>query len=261
MIKDVVQYRRFVLESIKNDFLLRFSRNRFGFIWVILSPLVLALVYTLILSNFLSAKLDGIDNQYSYSIYLLSGLVAWNYFSEMLAKYTAMFVANGESIKKINYPKKTIPIISTGVGLVNYIIFLSIVILILYVIGHDISLEILWLFPITILLVMISFGFGLILGVLNVFLRDIGEFLQIVLQLWFWFTPIIYNVHALPDKFIYLIKYNPFYYVISCYHDVIAYNIAPNPHDVMTSLSISIILIIIGLFMYKKSVNEFVDVL
>ncbi|BCK27008.1 ABC transporter permease [Vibrio cholerae] len=261
MIKDIIQYRRFVLESIKNDFLLRFSRNRFGFVWVILSPLVLALVYTLILSNFLSAKLDGIDNQYSYSIYLLSGLLAWNYFSEMIAKYTMMFVVNGESIKKINYPKKTIPIVCTGVGLVNYTIFLSIVMIILLFIGHDFGLETLWLFPITFLLVLFSLGFGLILGVLNVFLRDIGEFLQIILQLWFWFTPIIYNAKALPEKFSGLIHYNPFFYIISCYHDVIAYNVSPNPKNIFISFSISVLLIIIGLFIYRKSSNEFVDVL
>ena len=102
MLKSVWQYRGFVLSSIRNDMVSRFAQSKLGGLWVILNPLSQVLIYALILSNILAAKLPGIDNKYAYSIYLMSGLLAWTLFSESVSRCLTLFIDNGNLMKKMN---------------------------------------------------------------------------------------------------------------------------------------------------------------
>ena len=80
MFRDLIQYRRFIFQSIYNELFSQFVRSKLGGLWVIINPLSQVLIYALILSNILAAKLPGIDNKYAYAIYLMAGLLSWNLF-------------------------------------------------------------------------------------------------------------------------------------------------------------------------------------
>ncbi|WP_267965290.1 ABC transporter permease [Testudinibacter sp. TR-2022] len=261
MFSELYRYRSFIISSIKNDLINRFSRSKLGGLWAILNPLSQVAIYALILSNVLSAKLPGIDNKYAYSIYLMAGLLAWNLFNEVILRSLNMFIDNGDLMKKMQFPKATIPSIVGGVNFVNNILLFLAMLIIFFLLGHGFSLNILWLIPFSLLLLIFSLGIGLILGVLNVFIRDIGQVIPILLQVLFWFTPIAYPISIIPEQYRYLLKFNPISYFTGAYQEILAYNRVPNISELLLLLTIAIIIIGFGVFLFRRASAEMVDVL
>jgi lipopolysaccharide transport system permease protein len=255
------QYRHFVLSSIRNELVSRFARSKLGGLWMIINPLSQVLIYALILSNILAAKLPGIDNKYGYAIYLMAGLLAWNLFSEIIARCLTLFIEQGNLMKKMSFPRITLPAIVVGSCSLNNILLFVSMMGIFVLLGHQFSSVILWLIPLTLLVTALALGIGLILGVLNVFIRDIGQAFPIILQVWFWFTPIVYPVNIIPESYRHLLELNPMYAVISSYHQVLVYNEAPDMNSLIMITAIASVLMLIGLFLFRRSSSEMVDVL
>jgi len=114
------RYRGFVFSSIKNEFVARFARSRLGGLWMIIHPLAQVVIYALILSTVLSAKLPGIDNQYGYAIYLTSGILAWTLFSEVISRCLTLFIEQGNLMKKMAFPRVSLPTIVAGSCLLSH---------------------------------------------------------------------------------------------------------------------------------------------
>ena len=261
MLKSVWQYRGFVLSSIRNDMVSRFAQSKLGGLWVILNPLSQVLIYALILSNILAAKLPGIDNKYAYSIYLMSGLLAWTLFSESVSRCLTLFIDNGNLMKKMNFPRITLPSIVIGSCLLNNLLLFVAMLAIFLALGHEFTAAMFWLIPLTLCVVTLGFGIGLILGVLNVFMRDIGQVVPIILQVMFWFTPIVYPLDIIPVGYRDMMSNNPLYHLIDGYHQVVVYGHPPALEGIVIVLAISLILVALGLFMFKRAGAEMMDVL
>ena len=261
MLKSVWQYRGFVLSSIRNDMVSRFAQSKLGGLWVILNPLSQVLIYALILSNILAAKLPGIDNKYAYSIYLMSGLLAWTLFSESVSRCLTLFIDNGNLMKKMNFPRITLPSIVIGSCLLNNLLLFVAMLAIFLALGHEFTAAMFWLIPLTLCVVTLGFGIGLILGVLNVFMRDIGLVVPIILQVMFWFTPIVYPLDIIPVGYRDMMSNNPLYHLIDGYHQVVVYGQPPALEGIVIVLAISLFLVALGLFMFKRAGAEMMDVL
>ncbi|OOE95352.1 ABC transporter permease, partial [Salinivibrio sp. IB643] len=107
-------YRYFILSSIRTEFRSRFARSKVGGLWMVLNPLAMVLVYALILSQIMTAKLPEVATQYAYPIYLLSGVIGWTLFSEILGRCLTIFIDNGNLLKKMSFPKFALPLIVIG---------------------------------------------------------------------------------------------------------------------------------------------------
>ncbi len=255
------QYRNFVLSSIRNEFKSRFARSKFGGLWMIVQPLSQVLIYALILSNVLAAKLPGIDNKYAYAIYLMAGLLAWTLFSEITNRCLTLFIEQGNLMKKMNFPRITLPTIVIGSSVINNILLFISMVGIFLLLGHQFNLTILWLIPLTLIVIIFAIGIGLILGIMNVFMRDIGQAFPIILQIWFWFTPIIYPENIIPESYRHLLNLNPFYPIVSAYHQVLVYNKTPDINGLAIISVVAIMLALLGLFLFRRASAEMVDVL
>src|SRR3989338_3508055 len=99
--RGIWEYRHFILSSIRNDVINRFARSKLGSLWSLFNPLAQVLIYALILSNVIGAKLPGVENQYAYSIYLMAGLLVWNLFSEVISRCLNLFIEQGNLMKKV----------------------------------------------------------------------------------------------------------------------------------------------------------------
>jgi lipopolysaccharide transport system permease protein len=119
MLSSIWRYRFFILSSIKTEFRARFVRSRLGGLWMILQPLSQVLIFAFVLSTIMSARLPGINNPYAYSIYLMSGILGWSLFSEIVSRCLTLFIDNGNLIKKLAFPKITLPLVVVGSALVN----------------------------------------------------------------------------------------------------------------------------------------------
>ena len=186
MFKSLWQYKYFIFSSIRNELISRFTRSKLGGLWMVINPLAQVAIYALILSNVLAAKLPGVESTYGYSAYLMAGLLAWTLFSEIISACLNLFIAQGNTMKKMNFPRITLPAIVVGTSILNSVLLFISIIGIFVLLGLEFSWLILWLIPLTVLVVLLAMGIGLILGVLNVFVRDVGQVTPIILQMLFW---------------------------------------------------------------------------
>lgn len=253
------RYRHFILSSIYNELISRFIRSKLGGAWIILNPLSQVTIYALILSNILAAKLPGIESQYAYAIYLMAGLLMWNMFHEIVTRCLTLFIEQGPLIKKIAFPKIALPLIVLGSCIANNLILLVSMLVIFTLLGHPLSLDILWLPLLFITLALFALGIGLILGIVNVFVRDIGQATPIVMQVLFWFTPIVYPENIIPESYRDLLALNPLYPMVDAYHQVLVYNAPPEILPIGVMFLVSTLILLFGLMVFRRSQSDLMD--
>lgn len=260
-LSSVISYRYFIVSSVRNELLNQFARSRLGGLWMIIQPLVMVAIYAFVLSAVLRARLDGIDSQYAYAIYLTSGILGWTLFSDVLSRCLNLFVGNANLLKKMVVPKVTLPLIALGAALVNNVLLFGAILLIFALLGHWPSPVLLWLPLLTLVLLLLALGLGLIVAVLNVFIRDVAQVIPIVLQLLFWFTPILYPAVIIPEHLRHWLLFNPLYPLISGYQSVLAYQRAPELMPVLAVGVLALLLCLLGFWMVRQANAEMVDVL
>jgi len=261
MLTSLWLYRHFILSSSRNELVTRFARSKLGGGWMLINPLAQVAIYALILSNVLSAKLPGIESKYGYAIYLMAGLLAWTLFSDITNRCLNLFVEQSHLMKKVNFPYIALPAIVVGSNLINnFLLFISMAGIFL-LLGHHFSLVMLWLIPLTLLLTAFALGLGLVLGVINVFVRDVGQAVPIILQMWFWFTPIVYPVNIIPEVYRNGLNFNPMYHFAMAYQEVIVYGRSPDFQAILFIGALAVLLLFVSLFLFRRSSEEMMDVL
>ncbi len=261
MLKTLWAYRFFILSSIKTEFRSRFARSKLGGAWMVLHPLAQVAIYALVLSAVLSAKLPGIDNRYAYAIYLMAGTLSWSLFSEVLTRALNIFIDNANLLKKVMFPKLALPVILTGSALTTNLLLFMAILVVFGLLGHIPGINLLWIPILTALTLALALGLGLALGILNIFIRDIGQIIPIILQFWFWLTPIVYSTEMIPEKYHSLMLINPMTGIIISYHDVLVYNRPPDLTLLIYPSLLALMSLGLALIMYKGANEEMADVL
>lgn len=261
MFRALWSYRQFVVSSVVNDLRSRFMRSKMGALWMILQPLAMVAIYALVLSEVLGAKLPGIENKFGYAIYLVSGILCWSLFVDIVSRCLTVFVDNESLLKKMVFPRTCLPLIVVGSALVNNVLLLVAAVLVFALLGHMPVAGLLWLPFLIGLTAVFALGLGLILGTLNVFVRDVGQVMQVVLQLWFWMTPIVYMLSILPEGFGRLVRWNPLYPLVQAYQNVLVFGTAPDFTSLAQLAGVSAGLLTLGLVLFRRSSPEMVDVL
>ncbi|MEZ4743559.1 MAG: ABC transporter permease [Bdellovibrionota bacterium] len=218
---------KLLLSLTKREFKTRYLGSILGSYWNIIHPLVMISIYTLIFSKIMKAKLGVSAGPFSYSLYLCSGLLAWNYFQESISRGTNSLLDNAMFIKKMPFP----PIIVFGASLlssaINFLIAITIFGVFLTFI-QPISIGLFFTFWLVIIILSIfSFGISIAFGCLNVFFKDIQQLISVLFQLWFWFTPIVYLEELLPDQAKWLLHFNPAWAFIESLHKLLYFQTYP----------------------------------
>ena len=261
-IRAVWQYRHFIINSVLNDFRLRFARSKFGAAWGILNPLAQVAIYALILSSVLQAKIEEVENPYSFALYLSSGMLCWSLFSDILSRGLNVFVGNGNLIKKAAFPKVVLLANLVGTCLLESLLLLVAVFILFAVVGHAPALSTaVWIPLLTALTALLASGIALVLGVLNVFFRDIVQVTPIVLQIAFWFTPIVYPITIIPEVARDLLMYNPVFPLVSSYQGALVFNRAPDATGLLAVCTVATLALAVGGWLYTRASEEFADVL
>ncbi len=261
MLLGLWRYRYFIVSSIRNELYARFARSKLGGLWMVINPLSQVAIYALILSNVLAAKLPGIENKYAYAVYLMAGLLCWTLFTEVLGQCLNLFVSQANMMKKMNFPRLTLPLIVVGSSFANNILLFAAMLVVFIILGHSFGLSLLLYIPLALLTIIFALSLGMILGTLNVFFRDIGHVVPVILQVWFWFTPIVYPEAIIPEEYRHLLHLNPVYPIINSYHDVFMYSQFPDLQGVFAILGVSSLLLLAGFTLFRRASSEMVDVL
>ncbi|MBP2857901.1 ABC transporter permease [Dickeya oryzae] len=259
ILRNIIAYRGFILSSVKREFQSRYRNSLLGAIWNILNPLAMIIVYTVIFSGVMKARIPGIDNSFGYSIYLCSGLLTWGLFSEIVLRSQNTFIDNANLLKKITFPRLCLPIVAILSALVNFLISFSIFLIFLILSGNMPGIEILSYIPILLVLSLLAIGIGITVGVINVFFRDAGQLFSIVVQFWFWFTPIVYTSDILPEKIKNILSYNPMTGIIEACHTVMVKKVWPDWWGLLPALCVGGVFVWFGLSLFRKHSGEIVD--
>lgn len=258
-LRQLYKYNNFIISFVYRDFAQKYLNSVLGFAWSIIQPLSLIIIYTIIFSSILGAKFEEVNTNFSYSIYICSGILTWGLFAEIINKFTNMFIENANILKKIKIPKIIIPISVCLTSLLNFFIIFIIFLVFLIIIDWWPGLLLLNFFAILCLQIILSVSFGLILGTANVFFRDLGHIVNIFLQVLFWVTPIVYPLSIIPDWAKSLIKTNPLYYIFSSYHDIFLYHKTTDFSSLYYPFLVSLFFLSFALYFFNKARNFLVD--
>ncbi|TQX86910.1 MULTISPECIES: ABC transporter permease [unclassified Rhizobium] len=261
MLKSLWQYRYFILSSIRGELKGRFARSYLGGLWFLLHPLAQSLIFSIVLAEVMRARMPNMESPAAYPIYLLSGMAAWGLFSEILNRSITVFIEQSSALKKIAFPRLCLPVIVWGGAIINHLFLLLAIAVIFLFFGHFPGRA--WIYiPVGIALISaMGFGLGVFLGVLNVFARDVGQVMTVVMQLWFWLTPIVYVENAMPENVQSYIKLNPMTGLIAIYQDALLLNKAPDFSALVPSVVVVAVAVTASFVLFRRASPELVDAL
>lgn len=252
-------YRGFIIGSVKREFQSKYRNSLLGAAWTVLNPLAMIAVYTIIFSNVMGSRLPGNPGGFAYSIYLCAGILSWGLFAEITSRGQTVFLEHANLIKKLSFPRICLPIIVVLNALVNFAIVFGLFTLFLIITGSFPGWIYAALLPVLLALMVFAIGLGMVLGVLNVFFRDVGQFFTILLQFWFWFTPIVYVASALPKPIQEAMAFNPLAAVANACQVILVQGEMPAWGALVPVTLLGLGACMLGMRMFRKHAGEMVD--
>lgn len=255
------RYSFLMKQLISRDFKVKYKRSVLGVLWSILQPILMMTVMAIVFSQMFKFKVDGIN----YLVYLMTGIIMFNYFSEASSNAMTSVVVNFSLINKVYIPKYIFPVskcLFVGINFLLTLIPWFIIILLSYVGLGDITCHInIWyvLIPYVFLcLFMFTLGIGLIVSCVSVFLRDMFYIYGIILTIWNYLTPVFYSIQILPENLQRFFKFNPLYIYITGVRSIVLSGSRPSFVQMGLMFIIGLFTLIIGLFIFKKKQDKFI---
>jgi ABC-2 type transport system permease protein len=209
---DIWAYRELLRQLIRKELKVRYRNSVLGFVWSMVNPLFLMLVYSIAFAV-LGAGFAH------FAIWLITGLLAWNFVNGALTASTTSITLNSPLVGKVRFPREILPLAATGAALVHLFLQLGVLFAVLAVLRHPVAWNYMWLIPIAIVAVIVlCASLGMLLGAVNVYARDTQHLLELALLAWFWLTPILYPFarvssflasHGLPTSLAFLNPVTP----------------------------------------------------
>ncbi len=261
ILSNVKRYQFLMSQLIMRDFKVKYKRSVLGVLWSILQPVLMMAVMSVVFSQMFKFKVDGTN----YLVYLMTGLIMFNYFSEASSNAMTSVVFNFTLINKVYIPKYIFPLskcIFVGINFLFTLIPWFAIILLSYVgLGQYPASINCWyiLLPyIFLCLFMFTLGIGMILACISVFLRDMFYIYTIILTIWNYLTPVFYSIEILPSNLQALFKLNPLYMFITCARSIVLSGQRPSITQLLTIGIISLVTLIIGLVFFRKKQDKFI---
>lgn len=251
--KNLYQYRELLKTNVKKEIRGRYKNSILGVLWSFLNPLlqlaVYALIFPLILKN---------DIPY-YTIFVCVGLIPWTFFTTTVNQAAFTIIANGNIIKKVYFPREILPISVVTSNAVNFVISTIIILAFVIIYGLGVTPYML-LYPFILLIqYILLLGISFILSSITVYFRDLEHIIGIILMVMFYATPIVYSLDTLPEPFVTIMQLNPMAHIIEGYRSIFYYQTMPNMNNLLILLALSIILLVIGYFIFKKLQKGFAE--
>ena len=245
------RYRFLISQLVSRDFKTKYKRSVFGIFWSFLNPLLTMIVQFLVFSTFFKA-----DTQ-NYPVYLISGVVCFSFFSECTQMCLNSISSNYRLITKVYIPKYIFPLSKTISSSVNLAISLIPLLLVTIITGTALHMSFFLMFFFLICLIIFSLGIGMILATLMVFFRDIQFLWSVICTIWQYATPIFYPAEIIPEKYRFIVRFNPLYHFIGCTRKCLIDGVSPEPIQYIYCLIFAFGSLAIGSYIFKKCQDKF----
>jgi len=250
---DVHRFIELLFIMTEKELRARYKHTLFGFFWLVANPLLQMLIIGFVFTFFMKSPIKN------YNYYLFVGLLVWNFFSLSLNKATPSIVFERTLIKKAKFPHAVIPL---SIVLSNFAHLLSAFVLFLIPV-YFLHTFTMWSIPIIlaafVLLLTFTSGFTLLSSALDVRFRDINFFVQALLLIWFYGTPIIYTFNFIPYKFIWMWRLNPMVSILQLFQKGILDFPMPGPGMLLSNITCIVVTVIVGIIVFKRESKYFDD--
>ena len=250
-INAINKYKFLISQLVSRDFKTKYKRSVFGVFWSFLNPLLTMIVQFLVFSTFFKA-----DTQ-NYPVYLISGVVCFSFFSECTAMCLNSVSSNYRLITKVYIPKYIFPLSKTISSSVNLAISLVPLLLVTIITGTALHMSFFLMFYFLVCLIIFSLGIGMILATLMVFFRDIQFLWSVICTIWQYATPIFYPAEIIPEKYRFIVRFNPLYHFIGCMRKCLIDGVSPEPINYVYCLIFALGSLAIGSYIFKKCQDKF----
>lgn len=253
IINNLYNYRELIKTSIKKDIGGKYKHSFLGVLWSFINPLLQIAVYAIIFPLIMK---NDIPN---YTVFMVCGLIPWNYFSTVINRASFTIVENANIIKKVYFPREILPFSLVTSETINF--FISTIIIIGFTLANGMGLtKYVLLYPLVLLVqYVLLLGISLIVSSVTVYFRDLQHFIGVLLQLFFYATPIVYAVETIPEGLRWILKLNPMTYIINGFRDIFYYQKMPDIKMLGIALILGILLCILGYLIFSKLQKKFAE--
>lgn len=259
MARSLWEYRSFIAGLVLRDFRQRYLRSVLGTFWAVLQPLALLAVYAVVFSEVMRARLPGNPDRFAYSLFLMAGLFPWTFFSDTLSRCQGIFLEHGNLIRKAAFPRSSLPIAAALSAAVGFGISLALFLSFLGATGRWPGQALWALLPLLLLQQALAMGLGVLVGTVQVFFRDAGHAVGIALQFWFWLTPIIYPLEAVPEAFRPLFRWNPMTPLAQAFQQIALAGVWPSWKPLLPLMVVSALLLALSYVAFRSLSGQMAD--
>jgi ABC-2 type transport system permease protein len=251
MLKGLSRLLLLMQSLVSKELRVRYKRSVLGFFWFLLKPLFSMVVYTIVFTQII--RFGGAIRH--FSLFLLTGLLPWNFFSASLSASTKSLLDNHRLIRSIYFPRVSLPVASVAANAVN--LFLSLVVLeaALIAFGHAPGPSLLVLPVILLLFMLMTSGICMMLSVWNIYYRDVSQLMDVLLLAWFYASPVIYPLGRgiVPDKLESVLRLNPLSGLMEMFHSVLHEGVWPDAWCWLSLVVWSLVLFAAGTMVFKRA--------
>lgn len=250
-LKELSKYRYLLGQLVRRDILTRYKRSVLGVAWTMLNPLGTMLILTFVFSNFFKSAVPH------YPVYILSGLLVWNFFSQATNAAISGLVWGGSLLKRIYIPSTAFGVSAIGTALVNLIISIVPLVIVMLVDRAPFYWSLLFLPVSIVILTAFTLGFGLFISSLAVFFPDVGEMYQVLLTAWMYLTPIIYPETLISPNLLPFFKINPMYWMVKMFRLPIFEGRIPNWQELLPAFAWAVGMLVLGWIYFTSKSEEY----
>lgn len=252
--KELYQYRELLKTNVKKDIRGKYKGSFLGVLWSFINPLLMVVVYAIVFPYIMRVQTEN------YLIFLICGVIPWNFFTTVINQGTTCINQNGNLIKKVYFPREILPISVVTSGLINFMISCVIILLFVILSGLGISWHMIFLPFIAVIQYLISLACIFLLSAINVYVKDVEYIMNFVINMLFYATPILYSTDMFANTPIsILFKINPFAHLINAYRDVFYVHQVPMLSTLSILFIISILAVIVCYKLFKKMEKRFAE--
>ncbi|MDD5543365.1 MAG: ABC transporter permease [Acidobacteriia bacterium] len=264
--RDVRVNAHLISTLVRRDFASRYRASSFGVFWTLVQPAFMLAVYTVTFSLIMKVRFGADDSPSSFVLYLFCGMLPWLAFSEALTRSSTVVVDNANFVKKLVFPTQILPVNMTLTALITEFLGMIILLAAILFVAHSLHRSLIYFPLILVPQILFTLGLAWFLSSLTVFIRDISNFLNLILTAWLFFTPIFYPERIvlesnLPPRIKSLFSLNPMFIIVNNYRRVFLEGKAPDTESMGILLLISCVVFWGGYAWFDRTKKSFADVL
>lgn len=255
------EHRGLVRSMVRRDLSSRYKGSFFGLAWAVITPAVMIIIFTLIFSGIFNARFGAEGGHFSFAVYLFCGLLPWIAFSDGIQRATTSMTDNVNLVKRVVFPVEAIPVNYALSAVVQQLLGTAVLILAALILEHSIRPTVLLLPLLIVPQLLATIGLGWLMASLGVFIRDMPQFNQLALMAWMYLTPIFYPENIIPEKYRWMVAFNPMAPLIRSYRRILLEGRQPDWQGLALTASFGLVCFMFGYWWFERTKKAFADVL